>query len=225
MMALLSALVASTALAAQIAAPASVPSASQNGVCAAIARAVVTRMGAGVTVTACDAPDLAGRWTDATPDMSARVGEVSWFTLTGDHTGVRVKATVEIAAPHVRSAQALIRGRVIATDDLTVESGQVAGAKFKRLLTAAEITGARVMRPLEAGTIFQAADVIIPPLVKSGEPVTAVVRIGAVEVTAAMTALDAGSLGDEIRIALADRKRTLRGRIVGPGRVEVMNER
>jgi flagella basal body P-ring formation protein FlgA len=225
MMALLPTLAASVTLAAQLAGAPSVPPSARNGVCAAIARAVAARVGAAASVTSCDAPDLAGRWTDATPDMSARIGDVSWFTLTGDHTGMRIKATVDVTAPHGRASQALTRGRVVSADDIAADSGSLAGAKFTRLLTAAEITGARVARPIAEGAVFQAADVVVPPLVKSGEPITAVVRIGAVEVTAAMTALDAGSIGDEIRIALADRKRTLRGRIVGPGRVEVMNER
>lgn len=211
------------AVVAQVATPARPP--ASGDVCAAIARAVASRMGAAARVTACDAPETPGRWIEAAPDMAARIGEASWFTLTGERTGTRVKATVDIIAPHVRAAETLARGRVIAADDVTATDGPATGARFARLLTPNDVTGARVTRPIDAGSVLQAADVAIPPLVKAGEPVTAVVRIGAVEVTAAMTAIDGGSIGDEIRIALADRKRMLRGRIVGPGRVEVMNER
>ncbi|MCC7186149.1 MAG: flagella basal body P-ring formation protein FlgA, partial [Acidobacteria bacterium] len=48
--------------------------------------------------------------------------------------------------------------------------------------------------------------------------------IGVVEVTATMTAVDNGGLGDQIRIAPRDRKRVLHGKVVGPGRVEVTYE-
>lgn len=222
MTSLLPIFIASAALVVQSATPASLPG---GDVCAAIARTVASRMGAGAKVTACDAPVTPGRWIEAAPDMAARIGEPSWFTLTGERTGTRVKATVQVSAPHARAADTLARGRVIAADDVRADDGPAGGARFARLLTVNDVTGARVTRPIDEGAVLQATDVSIPPLVKAGAPVTAVVRIGAVEVTAAMTAIDGGSIGDEIRIALADRKRVLRGRIVGPGRVEVMNER
>lgn len=194
-------------------------------VCAAIQRAVTARMGAAAVVRTCEAPPTAGQWIDALPDMGARVGDWSWFTLTGDRTGTRVKALVQVDAPHARVVQPLVRGRIVASGDVAAETGPVTGAKFAQLMTAADVIGARIMRPLTAGAVLQTNDVAIPPMVKAGEPVTAIVHIGAVEVTAAMTALDAGGLGEEIRIAHADRKRVLRGRIVAPGRVEVAYER
>lgn len=211
-------------LTAQAVAPGAAAPPVPGDACAAIARAVTARMGPAAVMRACDAADAPGHWIEATPDMSARVGEWSWFTLTGDRTGTRVKALVEVDAPFVRAAQPLTRGRVLVADDLVADTGSVAGARFARLLSESEVTGARVMRILDTGAVLQVSDVVIPPLVKAGESVTAVVRIGAVEVTAEMTAIDAGALGDEIRIAHADRKRMLRGRIVGPGRVEVLNE-
>jgi flagella basal body P-ring formation protein FlgA len=82
-----------------------------------------------------------------------------------------------------------------------------------------------MMRVVEADAVVQALDVSHAPVVKAGESVVAVVRIGVVEVTATMTAVDNGGLGDQIRIAHRDRKRVLHATVVGPGRVEVTYDR
>jgi flagella basal body P-ring formation protein FlgA len=100
----------------------------------------------------------------------------------------------------------------------------VDGAAFHPIPAATTLTDARVMRAVAADAVVQRTDVVLAPVVKAGEPVVAVVRIGRVEVTAAMTAVDAGSLGDSIRVAHRDRKRVLRATVVGPGRVEVIHE-
>jgi flagella basal body P-ring formation protein FlgA len=62
-------------------------------------------------------------------------------------------------------------------------------------------------------------------VVEPGDRVTVVALAGAVEVTAQFVAADGGSVGDIIRVRNPDTKKYLRGRIVKPGRVEVINER
>jgi flagella basal body P-ring formation protein FlgA len=205
--------------------PATVYAQGVSDACAAIARSVAERMGTAAIVTACDAVATAGRWDDAVPDAAARVGEPSWFTLTTGHAVTRVKATVVVSAPHAASAALLTRGRVLGDGDVVAVEGPVTGARFARLPLAADVAGARLTRTVPQGGVVEATDVVIPPIVRAGERVVAVVRIGAVEVSAEMTAVDAGAVGDEIRIAHPDRKRVLRARIVGPGRVEVPYEK
>lgn len=205
--------------------PATVHAQDANAACAAIARAVAERMGAAATVTACDAAATPGPWDTAVPDAAARVGEPSWFTLTAGNAVARVKATVLVSAPHAAPAALLTRGRVLADGDAQPADGPVSGARFARLPLAADVAGARLTRTVTIGGVIEAADIVIPPLVRAGERVLAVVRIGAVEVSAEMTAVDGGSVGDEIRVAHPDRKRVLRARIVGPGRVEVPYEK
>lgn len=95
------------------------------------------------------------------------------------------------------------------------------GARFQKIPVAAALTGARLMRVVDADDVIESLDVALAPVVKAGESVVAVVRIGAVEVTATMTAVDNGGLGEQIRIAHRDRKRVLNAKVVGPGRVEV----
>jgi flagella basal body P-ring formation protein FlgA len=198
-------------------------------VCKAITQEVIDRMGADVNVRSCVVTDTGvavdGVWTAAKPDANARVGVASWFTVSGPGRVIRVQATVEVDAPHVRAVRTLARGRQLTTDDVRVEQGLVDGARFARIPAPATLNGARMMRVVDADAVVQALDVSIAPVVKAGESVVAVVRIGVVEVTATMTAVDNGGLGDQIRIAHRDRKRVLHATVVGPGRVEVTYER
>jgi len=198
-------------------------------VCKAITQEVIDRMGADVNVRSCVVTDTGvavdGVWTAAKPDANARVGVASWFTVSGPGRVIRVQATVEVDAPHVRAVRTLARGRQLTTDDVRVEQGLVDGARFARIPAPATLNGARMMRVVDTDAVVQALDVSIAPVVKAGESVVAVVRIGVVEVTATMTAVDNGGLGDQIRIAHRDRKRVLHATVVGPGRVEVTYER
>lgn len=199
-----------------------------SAICAVITHEVIDRMGSNVSVRDCFVHDLRGpvttRWTTAVPDAAARAGEPSWFTLTGPGRARRVRATVQVDAPHTRAARPLPRGRQLLADDLRPSQGPVDGARFQKIPAAAILTGARVMRVVDADDVVEMLDVTLAPVIKAGESVVAVVRIGAVEVTATMTAVDNGGLGDQIRIAHRDRKRVLHATVVGPGRVEVTYE-
>ena len=54
---------------------------------------------------------------------------------------------------------------------------------------------------------------------------TAIARIGDLEVAARFIAADSGRIGDLIRIVNPDTKRSIRARIIKAGTVEVFNER
>jgi flagella basal body P-ring formation protein FlgA len=191
-------------------------------VCPLLTQEVIGRLGPNVRVLSCDAETIDGEWTAALPDSSARLGEESWFTLTGPGGARRIQATLVAEGPHARTVRRVGRGLLLDAGDVRAETGVLTGARILTLASADGLTGARVMRVLDSDAIIQAPDVALPPVIKSGSKVIAVVRIGAVEVTATMTALDAGAIGDDIRIAHPDRKRVLHAKVVGPGRVEVV---
>ena len=83
---------------------------------------------------------------------------------------------------------------------------------------------ARVSRPIAEGRAILASMVATTQLVKSGDEVQTVVRIGALEARGAAIASQSGALGDEIRVVNADSKRALKARVTGEGEVEVIHE-
>lgn len=195
--------------------------------CAALTRMVASRLDAAVAVTACvvETAVAPAVWDEAIPDTAARVGRPSWFTLRRGTTLRRVRATLHVSGPHLRTSRTLRRGETATRADLAVTTGALDGAAFTRLASPTLATELRLQRLLGVDVVVAATDVAAPPLVNAGQAVVIVARIGAVEVTASARAIEAGALGEAIRVSMPDRRRVLQGRIVGPGRVEVMYER
>jgi flagella basal body P-ring formation protein FlgA len=198
--------------------------------CDAITRAVTLRMGASAAVTSCviDRALDAGPWAVANPDLASRLGNSIWFTLqrAGATTApVRVRAALTVTVEHGRATHVLPRGTVVSEQDVLAVNAEVTGVPLARVPVASELIGARVVRVVDAGAVVLTLDVTPVRLVKAGERVVATVRIGTVEVSAAMTAVDAGAVGDIIRVSNRDTRRVLQARVVGAGRVEVVYER
>ncbi len=196
----------------------------------AIAEAVVARVGSGAEVTVRLASAVAPNWpgdvSAASIDPAARLGAPIFVTfLNGPAASLRVSADVRIVADYVRASHALLSGQTITAADITPVRDVVPTMPLRHLPTAAEVIGARAIRRLNAGDVVQAGFVMTPPVVQIGEPVTAIARIGDLEVAARFVAEDNGRIGDLIRIMNPDTRRTLRARIIKAGTVEVFNER
>lgn len=58
-------------------------------------------------------------------------------------------------------------------------------------------------------------------LIRSGDRITIVVKVGAVQATGVGIASGSGQMGDTIRVLPAEGRRALTARITGPGTVEV----
>jgi flagella basal body P-ring formation protein FlgA len=196
----------------------------------AIATAVVARVGTGADVDVQLASAIAPTWhgdlTSVAIDPAARLGAPVFATfLAGPSASLRVSATVRIVADYVRASHAIPAGQVIAAGDITPVRDVVPAMPLRHLPTAGEVIGAKSIRRMAAGDILQAGFVVIAPVVTIGEPVTAIARIGDLEVAARFIAADNGRIGDLIRIVNPDTKRSLRARVVKAGTVEVFNER
>lgn len=199
----------------------------------AIRRAVIGRMGPAFTVRIAD---LSARMSEialqleARPVPGVRLGQIARFALF-DASGARpaprvgdAVATVFVSGPAVETVRAVERGEVLKPDDLTTASGEITGVLLSPLPTMAEVTGAETLRDIAAGETLTAALVRVPPAVVSGQMVTVVARIGGVSVESRAIAAQRGVLGQIIRLVNPDSRRRLRGKVVGHGRVEVLDE-
>lgn len=87
------------------------------------------------------------------------------------------------------------------------------------------VLGRKAVRAFPAGHAVAAGDVdrppADPPAVRANQRVTLVVRLGAVNVTAAGEALQDGKVGEAVRVRNADSKKVVTGRVSGPGTVDV----
>jgi len=62
----------------------------------------------------------------------------------------------------------------------------------------------------------------MPPAVRAGDPVTMVIRAGAMEVRGPGRAVSSGAIGDVIRVMRPAHREPLRGRIIEPAVVEIL---
>jgi flagella basal body P-ring formation protein FlgA len=165
----------------------------------------------------------------AVPDAGARTGGFARFMLhAGSATARRigsVDAEVFVALPHLRARRDLAPRAIVAREDVEDATEDVGRQPFDPMPSASAIVGARVVRPIAAGRTIAMSMVTAPPLVRSGDEVRTIVRVGGLEARGTAIAAQTGTLGDEIRVVNADSRRTLKVRVVGEGQVEVIHER
>lgn len=202
----------------------------------AIVAAVKARMGGAATVTV---GEMRVRGLDmidgmavtrmvAVPDAGARVGGFVRFLLFEDAKHEKragsVDADVHVSAPHVRARRALVHRATLDTGDLERVTADVGRMPLEALPDERVLAGARVSRPIAEGRAILASMVATTQLVKSGDEVQTVVRIGALEARGSAVAAQSGTLGEEIRVVNVDSKRALKARVTGEGEVEVIHE-
>ena len=88
-------------------------------------------------------------------------------------------------------------------------------------LSAPNIVGRAAARRLPAGAVVREGDLRAPQVIRRGEPVTIVLRDGALTISTSGQALNAGGLGETVRVLSDSTRRTLSGRVEAPGRVLV----
>jgi flagella basal body P-ring formation protein FlgA len=90
-----------------------------------------------------------------------------------------------------------------------------------RLPAPAEVIGLSARRAIAPGEPLTPLVLEVPPLVRAGEEVTVLARVGAVEIRSAAVAASSGHRGDTIRVTPRN-GRPVRARITGPAHVEVV---
>jgi flagella basal body P-ring formation protein FlgA len=199
---------------------------------AAITAAVQARMGddAAVTVVGLEVSDLRPlSLLRAVPEPNARIGERMHFRLVGSEArggraqaAGRAAAFVRVDVEHVRVRTLVERGRELQDRDVEASREDLGSLPLRRLPRQREVTGARALVNLAPGEVVTSPAVSSRPAVKSGQVVRAVARIGELEVSAALTAVQDGVEGAVIRVVNKESRRELRARVVEPGVVEVM---
>ncbi len=155
-------------------------------------------------------------------DPAARLGRPARFTLVagGRRQGVAV-ATVRARVQHARTVRAVDRGEALAADDLEIVEADPGHLPFRRLPDPGTLAGLVARRPILTGEVVTSAVVDLPLLVRVGEEVEMLATVGVVEVRDTAIAAGSGHKGDVIRVRPHQRP-LVKGRVIGPGLVEVV---
>jgi flagella basal body P-ring formation protein FlgA len=86
---------------------------------------------------------------------------------------------------------------------------------------ATEILGLETTRTIRSGTVIEGHLIREPLAVERNQVVTVVYKSGSLTIETVGRALDEGSSGAQIRVMNLDSRKSIMGRITGPGEVEV----
>ncbi len=115
--------------------------------------------------------------------------------------------------------RAVQRGDIIRRADLEQQDVPASRARFA--LALGDIVGKEARRALPAGSLVRGSDIAPPTLVGRGEPVTLILHSGALTITAPGKALQNAAAGEAVRVVNLSTSRTLDGRVVRVGEVEI----
>jgi flagella basal body P-ring formation protein FlgA len=168
----------------------------------------------------------------ALPDAGARTGGFVRFLLFDGPVDRRQPARrlgsadveLHVTMPHLRASHALSPRTIVGRADVEQVTADVGRMPLQVLPREGAVIGARVLRPIAAGKPIVASMVAATPLVRSGDEVRTIVRVGTLEVRGMAIAAQTGTLGEKIRVVNAESRRALEGRVVGEGEVEVIHE-
>jgi flagella basal body P-ring formation protein FlgA len=166
----------------------------------------------------------------AVPDPSARIGSAVRFVLATGDFGARTRigeatAVVQVSAPAVRTRRAIARGDRLEADAIAVVATDLNGHSMRPLLSLDDARGARATHDLAEGALVTRSDIVLEPVVKSGDVVRARVRVGDVELVGSGVAAENGLKDEVIRVINQESHHAFRARVVGSGEVEVVDVR
>jgi flagella basal body P-ring formation protein FlgA len=159
----------------------------------------------------------------AVPDPGARLGRRARFALQRGDGRFAGEATcaLRIATTLARARRDLTRGTVLSQEDVEIVRGELAEGPLRAPPTG--VVGARTTRAVGARTALVGSLLVVPPLVRSGEPVTTIVRMPGMEARGRGVASQSGDFGELVLIVNPESRRTFRARVVGRGEVEVVH--
>jgi flagella basal body P-ring formation protein FlgA len=158
----------------------------------------------------------------ARPDVAARLAMPARFVLEagGVRRGLAV-AVVVVRGRYPTASRSIARDEVIGLDAVDFIDGDFPPLRLREVIDDTGIAGLEARRAIAKGEPLTAAVLRVPPVVKSGDEVEVVVRMGRVRVTGTGLASGSGHVGDTIRVRMPHGARLLTGHIVGPGTVEI----
>jgi flagella basal body P-ring formation protein FlgA len=210
------------------------PSPVQQRVEAALAAEVRARLGGSASVSVTNLEVAMRQDTRESiavvPWPQARLGGPVEFVVIGAGASGRPvqvgrgRADVGVTVAHAQAARTLARGTVISDGDLVAVTSAPGRVPLRRLPTARELVGATTRRDLAAGEVFTRDAAALPLAVRAGDAVQAIASVGAVQITAELTAVDNGAEGSIVRVVNRQTRRELRAKVLRVGVVEVIHE-
>ncbi|MBV1877541.1 MAG: flagellar basal body P-ring formation protein FlgA [Pseudomonadales bacterium] len=128
---------------------------------------------------------------------------------------------VEVFKTVVVAATALRRQTLLNTNDLLLQEVDILRNSRVIFFDPAKVSGNRLKRALRAGAIITAGMLSKPALINKGDSVVITAKKGAIVVRQPGTAMESGTLGDQIKVKNKTSGRIIKGWVRGPGEIYV----
>lgn len=161
---------------------------------------------------------------EATAMDNARSGDIPFRmrVLRGEVELGRALITLRIVRERdvLVAARAIRRGERLGPGDIRTQR-MVLGRTVTTSLGTGEVVGREARNDLAEGTMFSAAVLITPPEVRAGQAVELVVSTERFQLSARGEALNDGVIGQTIGVRRAADGKTVRGIVLGDGRIRL----
>ncbi|MFH1573516.1 MAG: flagellar basal body P-ring formation chaperone FlgA [Acidobacteriota bacterium] len=132
-----------------------------------------------------------------------------------------IRADVHVEGRVVRAARRIPYRKALEPGDLEEAVVEIGDARASYLRSASDAVGMVARRELFPGQLLERDWVAAQELVRMGETVRLVAHVNGISITARAKALQAGKLGEWVRVKNLDSNRALKGLVTGPGEVTV----
>ena len=154
-----------------------------------------------------------------------RAGQLG-FSLSGDVNGeedqkFNLTAQIDEWVNIPIAGHYLQKGNKISQNDIVMARMNVANLPLDTFHTAEDIVGKEVSNDIQYGESFRKNKINVPAAVLAGAKVILSYKVGALEATATGISLEAGVLGQEIKVKNESSKKIIVGKILEPGKVGV----
>lgn len=130
---------------------------------------------------------------------------------------VFMKATVNVEQAVIVASRALPRGSILSKGALTTELRDLSRLRQNHFLTAQDINGLELKRPLNAGAVIYASMVKVPIAIRRGDRVVIVANRGSVNISVPGESLQNGMPGEQIRVRNQQSEKIVYAWVSSPG--------
>lgn len=139
-----------------------------------------------------------------TISVEVRCGTPAIWTL---YVPVRISETRQIMVLN----RSMGRGEIVTADAVSLQERDITSLPYGYLINLAEVVGKTIKRPLTAGSVLTPDALESQRIIKRGQSVTLLSRIGTLEIRALGTALADAAQGDRLRVENASSRRVVEG--------------
>jgi flagella basal body P-ring formation protein FlgA len=150
---------------------------------------------------------------------------VAFLSVTGDGTepvSVRVSGEVSDVIELPVTVIRLSAGAIAGPDDVRMARIHVASVHGEVARELTNVVGMQLKQQIPAGVPIPVAELMQPTQITRGEPVRLQLQVAGLSLSGQGTALESGSIGDQIRVRNISSQAILEAEVLGPGVVRVV---